>query len=1229
MRALLLLLTFSLVVRTAAQESPGASCLADELHAAAMANDSTALRGAARTEALITAARHLTWHMRGGILTIPVVVHIIHDNDVENISDATALHGVNQLNEAFANEGPFFSDDGTVTEIRFCLALRDPAGLATTGIEHIESAMTDLLVEAQDAQMKALSHWDPYSYLNIYVVRTVTSTVVGTGVAGYAYLPSFHGSPIDGVVVEYPFFGGGDHEAKVTAHEVGHYLGLLHTFDGGCANNDCQSQGDRVCDTAPDGSTASSPCGVAPNTCSTDQDDASPNNPFRAIALGGLGEQTDPYRNYLDYGDLACKDHFTQGQADRMFSALITTRASLLESEGCVSPCDIPFSVNFSATPVSPVAPNQEITLTSSSSGATIFEWTADGAPLGTGTSATTSFSTEGAHVIQLMGMNAAGNCLGLATDTIIVDCPGTASFTLSATQVLPGDTIHLTNTSTGVDGFTWHLDGQPIGSGLDTVLVITASGSYTLYLTSSGPDCPNNSTTAFIQVGSCTDHSSDMHWYFGDSAAIHFNNGAPEALANSPMWAREGTSAWSNRNGELVFYSNGRTVYNRIHQPMPNGTGLLGGPLTSSINQTLIVPMPGDTTRFYVIAMDEVENDFVNGVTWSIVDMALENGYGDVSLSNQPLIYTGGETLGACYHADGQDVWLAVPVVDPPCSIHIFRVTATGVEPWSVEQLPGMNYVTRTYFSNSGKRLVCSLRLAPSTSLVRLYDFDPGTGTLSNPITWSSVQNTMAMTMEFSPSDRFLYFSRFIGVDQYDLSQTTAIGIQNSATTVYSNSFPTALRLAPDQRIYGDWAPFNALPVIQYPEVLGMGCGYLPFGPSIAPGMGVAGLPTFIKGKRFRTAVQLLGADTVCRGAVALVHAQAFDSTCTYSWWINGLPATTATPGILEVPDTGTDSVQVLVTKTCDCGGISGSTWVHFVEALPLSLGNDTVICAGAAIVLDAGAGFTEYAWSNGGTGQTTVANTTGDIWVAAGLDGCISRDTIHVALAQSPPPLDLGLDISDCTGAVVVLDAGPGYTSYTWQDGWPEQTYTAWLPGTYWVTAYSPCGNSSDTIQVLLGDPVPLDLGPDRAICAGELQELSAAPATSVYWSTGDTTSNITIGSPGSYWAEILLPDGCTARDTVEVSLVLCDDSDCTGHALHWFHMPDQDGSWLTISCPFQEATGTVFDARGRLVRENMPLLHGQQWIPHADWAAAAYVLIARIDGTDYELKFVLGRK
>ena len=118
---------------------------------------------------------------------------------------------------------------------------------------------------------------------------------------------------------------------------MGHYLNLYHTFES-CTNNDCTTDGDQVCDTPPDNSTTSIPCGASMNSCTTDEDDTSINNPFRSISLGGLGAQNDMYQNYMDYGFQNCQDRFTAGQSARMRSALTGARSSLLSSLGCVNP---------------------------------------------------------------------------------------------------------------------------------------------------------------------------------------------------------------------------------------------------------------------------------------------------------------------------------------------------------------------------------------------------------------------------------------------------------------------------------------------------------------------------------------------------------------------------------------------------------------------------------------------------------------------------------------------------------------------------------------------------------------------------------------------------------------------------------------------------------------------------------------------------------------------------
>ena len=226
--------------------------------------------------------------------TIPVVVHLIHQNGTENISNAQVLLGIQHLNDAFANTGPYQSAQGVNTDIQFCLAEQDPQGNATSGINRLVSPLTQLTLETQDANLKALSFWDSERYLNVWLVAEITSMSMGSGVAGYATFPSSHGSPSDGIVEEARWFGGTVDDDKVTAHEVGHYLGLYHTFEGSCTNNNCLTDGDHVCDTPPDGSSSPVSCPATANTCNSDDDDLSSNNPFRPINQGGQGDQPDP-----------------------------------------------------------------------------------------------------------------------------------------------------------------------------------------------------------------------------------------------------------------------------------------------------------------------------------------------------------------------------------------------------------------------------------------------------------------------------------------------------------------------------------------------------------------------------------------------------------------------------------------------------------------------------------------------------------------------------------------------------------------------------------------------------------------------------------------------------------------------------------------------------------------------------------------------------------------------
>lgn len=282
-------------------------------------------------------------------VTLPVVIHVVHlpgtlIGEEENITEEDVKLGLDRLNNVFA--GMVCDDNplGNDMDIKFELATRDINGNATNGIVRKSSNFSVFGLGGFSFMIFNVAGFDsPFpttDYINIYLVKSICYTMIDgecSGPLGLATSAPSHGTRADGIAIEAGIWSNEDSclSGKLAAHEMGHYLNLLHTFENGCPNDNCLTQGDRVCDTAPDNianrNDITCLSGTFNNSCSTDADDGYC-NPFSDDA-------SDPEDNLMDYSPFACQYLFTEGQKVRMHSALRLARTSLFESEGLTAPC--------------------------------------------------------------------------------------------------------------------------------------------------------------------------------------------------------------------------------------------------------------------------------------------------------------------------------------------------------------------------------------------------------------------------------------------------------------------------------------------------------------------------------------------------------------------------------------------------------------------------------------------------------------------------------------------------------------------------------------------------------------------------------------------------------------------------------------------------------------------------------------------------------------------------
>ncbi len=351
--------------------------------------------------------------------------------------------------------------------------------------------------------------------------------------------------------------------------------------------------------------------------------------------------------------------------------------------------------------------------------------------------------------------------------------------------------------------------------------------------------------------------------WYFAGNG-IDFNSGSPVLLTDGQIPGSsniEGTASISDSAGNLLFYATATTIWNKNHQIMQNGSGLLGG--ESSTQGVFIAPLPKSNSIFYVFTLDEMQGCFQNGLRYSIVNMCNDDSLGGIDNSNKNifLLDSAGEKMAGTSHANGTDIWLVVHKYFSD-AFYSYLITENGISDTVISHIGSYHpadsstacdqAIGQMKISPDGSKLAL-VNANTNVSIAELFDFNNNTGVISNKVNLQPDTSLRYYGVSFSSDNSKLYVSKLTGsyeIYQYDLSSGIRATIVSSKTSVHiTGEPPMAMQLAPDGKIYIVSSIY--LDVISFPNNTGLACGY------ISPGFNINGtlpysFPNFIDSYKY-----------------------------------------------------------------------------------------------------------------------------------------------------------------------------------------------------------------------------------------------------------------------------------------------------------------------------------------------------------------------------------------
>ena len=588
--------------------------------------------------------------------------------------------------------------------------------------------------------------------------------------------------------------------------------------------------------------------------------------------------------------------------------------------------------------------------------------------------------------------------------------------------------------------------------------------------------------------------------WFFGGNAGLDFSNSPPSPITDGKVNTPEGTSSIANSKGVLLFYSDGTTIWDKDGAVMPCLDPANCKPLLGSKNSTqsvLIVPQPtckGCEYLFNVFTTSDINGEKL--LTVSVVDMRKNGGKGAIVDQNTTLQQPTTERIAAVQNKRDSTYWVISHDYGTN-KFRIFHATTGGLTEKSSPELgmahdslnKGEGYMKfSSPDSTGGERQLAVIIPGPPTNYVELFKFNDSTGVLTyNKTINLGPAPPTAYGIEFSPSGEKMYVS-FQGsgssksyLKQFDLTFSdsllveSAIIIDSSATQKYG-----ALQIAPDGKIYMAIEGSEYLATIGKPERNSVSAiEYKKEGVNLGGKKSQLGLPSMVQDFTQEASGPGFSADGFCTNEPTNFEAG---------------PICDPLKDNMYIWDFGDKS-----------GGSSKEPKISHTYTQP-----------GSYIV--------SLSQSNACT-------------------SIVTKDTI--VIYETPPQINLGPDKDTC-GAYVPLDMGVNAEIYEWYSRGRiigrSRTIRITTTGRYLAVAYNgPDADcfSIDTIEVTLRKPPAFSIGPDTTMCRDSSILITAPGLTwrEFLWNTGETTRDITVRQPGTYFVQVKNGNDCYNYDTLQV--------------------------------------------------------------------------------------------